>query len=81
MDLDADFIRKIADNILSLMILIFFLRYFMRELEQKNKIFTDIIQANTRVVQQNTDVTIELKELIQNDIHCIAKWGNNTHAG
>lgn len=80
MDLDPEVIRKLVDNVLSLAILIFFVRYFMKELHAKNHLIAEVIAANTRVVQQNTEVTIELKELIQNDIHCIAKWGNGREA-
>lgn len=76
MEFDAEFIRKIVDNLLSLAILIFFVRHFMKDSDAKSKVIAEVVEANSKVVQQNTEVTIELKELIQNEIHCIAKYGN-----
>lgn len=75
MELDADLIRKIADNVLTIALLAYFLRYFMREVGEKDRIIVEVIQKNTKVVEQNSavvarnsDIVDELKEVIDGNI-------------
>ncbi len=60
-----DVLSSLSGTALAIATLLFFIRYLIGKEDVRETQFSKILEANTAAVQQNTQVTVDLKDAIQ----------------